>query len=729
MSIQSPAKCEIRSVIRYLVWKGKTPVEVYNEVKTAYGDKGMNRTSVFKWCREFKNGRTSVHDDQRSERPSILTDDIVEKIENALRDDRRLTMDELSAMFPQISRSQETITETLGYRKLSARWVPKQLTDQHKLNRVEAGQEFLRRYKLHGDEFLRSIVTGDITDQETMAHHVIMSLDAKAIACFRDLIAESNENKPYTKLKQYIIEIFSASAESQLRQLIKGQVLTSGKPSQILSRLRNLNTDKRCDDARGILATSESTDLDKLAKMANKIAETASDSAQCAAKNKTPTNFKLYAANNTRIDTYGESFRTLLGVGINSVAIRLFTWNFCVTSILYPIEADLIAHYGLLLDLLIDPQNNVYVLDIIKSVSQLVISTVNPSTKFVSILSEFPEVTGLEQTTPNCSSDVRHHLRNSSQTFQRQIFRALGDLEFVFAVIDDILIASTSLEEHEAHLRIMLQRLKILYLQLNIEKKDRRKIVTDHKPLIYSFMQYEELQSIRESPEFPLAMKRQIPFTNIVALSCDNVSVMTGKHYRLKALFALGLLSLLSSNGRIFNFERRIRRLRRKNRSPAAILEKGKRRAICEEIPPAYRPPLRGVSKRLRDKRVVPKRMDRQGRITVPTIIEEDASGREIRCLAGLRKKEKGSGKGRLPKSAITCHSIALRCSGQLVLALKLRRQVVLAEMVWGFVMMVVLQVVGLSFGSSGLRGAYGSPCHCSSACACAENFGGFYLV
>ncbi|KAG5317977.1 SETMR methyltransferase, partial [Pseudoatta argentina] len=178
MSIQSPAKCEIRSVIRYLVWKGKTPVEVYNEVKTAYGDKGMNRTNVFKWCREFKNGRTSVHDDQRSGRPSILTDDIVENIENALRGDRRLTVDELSAMFPQISRSllHETITETLGYRKLSARWVPKQLTDQHKLNRVEAGQEFLRRYKLHGDEFLRSIVTGD----ETWVEKTKRSLKAKS---------------------------------------------------------------------------------------------------------------------------------------------------------------------------------------------------------------------------------------------------------------------------------------------------------------------------------------------------------------------------------------------------------------------------------------------------------------------------------------------------------------------------------------------------------------------
>ena len=46
MSIQSPAKCEIRSVICYLVWKGDPPVDVYNEVKTAYGDKAMNRTSV-----------------------------------------------------------------------------------------------------------------------------------------------------------------------------------------------------------------------------------------------------------------------------------------------------------------------------------------------------------------------------------------------------------------------------------------------------------------------------------------------------------------------------------------------------------------------------------------------------------------------------------------------------------------------------------------------------------
>ena len=45
-------------------------VEVYNEIKTTYCDKAMNRTRVLKWCGE--DGHTFVHDDQRSGRPSIV---------------------------------------------------------------------------------------------------------------------------------------------------------------------------------------------------------------------------------------------------------------------------------------------------------------------------------------------------------------------------------------------------------------------------------------------------------------------------------------------------------------------------------------------------------------------------------------------------------------------------------------------------------------------------------
>ena len=57
---------------------------------------------------------------------------------------------------------------------------------------------------------------------------------------------------------------------------------------------------------------------------------------------------------------------------------------------------------------------------------------------------------------------MTYGLRNASQTFQHQIFRALGDLEFVFAFIDDILIASTFLEKHEAHLHNVTMIKKVL---------------------------------------------------------------------------------------------------------------------------------------------------------------------------------------------------------------------------------------------------------------------------
>ena len=44
-------------------------------------------------------------------------------------------------------------------------------------------------------------------------------------------------------------------------------------------------------------------------------------------------------------------------------------------------------------------------------------------------------------------------LKNSAQTFQRLIDSIFGDIPYVFAYIDDILVASSSPAEHADHLR------------------------------------------------------------------------------------------------------------------------------------------------------------------------------------------------------------------------------------------------------------------------------------
>jgi len=63
----------VRSVIRFLNAKGERPAEIHKHIVTVYGNV-MNRPNATKWCREFSEGRTDVHDERRSGRPSLIPD-------------------------------------------------------------------------------------------------------------------------------------------------------------------------------------------------------------------------------------------------------------------------------------------------------------------------------------------------------------------------------------------------------------------------------------------------------------------------------------------------------------------------------------------------------------------------------------------------------------------------------------------------------------------------------
>jgi hypothetical protein len=64
--IQSPAKCEVHSVIRFLNAKGECPVEFHKQTVAVYGNV-MNRQNVTKWCCEFSEGRTDDNDEVQEE--------------------------------------------------------------------------------------------------------------------------------------------------------------------------------------------------------------------------------------------------------------------------------------------------------------------------------------------------------------------------------------------------------------------------------------------------------------------------------------------------------------------------------------------------------------------------------------------------------------------------------------------------------------------------------------
>jgi hypothetical protein len=67
--------------------------------------------------------------------------------------------------------SVDKIIHQLGYSKVCARWVPRNLTEEHKQQRKAICSELLARYEVEGDDFLSIIVTG----VETWIHHLAPS--------------------------------------------------------------------------------------------------------------------------------------------------------------------------------------------------------------------------------------------------------------------------------------------------------------------------------------------------------------------------------------------------------------------------------------------------------------------------------------------------------------------------------------------------------------------------
>ena len=61
-------------------------------------------------------------------------------------------------------------------------------------------------------------------------------------------------------------------------------------------------------------------------------------------------------------------------------------------------------------------------------------------------------------------------LWNAAQTFQRFMDKVLHGLHFCFTYIDDLLIASSSPEEHKQHLRQVLERLSAHGIFINPQK-------------------------------------------------------------------------------------------------------------------------------------------------------------------------------------------------------------------------------------------------------------------
>lgn len=128
---------------------------------------------------------------------------------------------------------------------------------------------------------------------------------------------------------------------------------------------------------------------------------------------KTPTEFKLYAANGSCIHTYGE--KTLqLNLGLR----RNYTWTFVVADVKRSIiGADFLRHHNILVDLrggrLIDGLTKLSIKALSTYASDSSIHIINEKHPFVDILKQYPDIQRPMSMKKPPPHDVTHHLETT----------------------------------------------------------------------------------------------------------------------------------------------------------------------------------------------------------------------------------------------------------------------------------------------------------------------------
>ena len=91
------SKQDIRTVMKFFDLDGKTTTELNTSLRNVFGESTPAEGTVRKWYRYFKDGRTSVEDEERSGRPvSASTDENIELVCWMLAEDRGQTCEELA---------------------------------------------------------------------------------------------------------------------------------------------------------------------------------------------------------------------------------------------------------------------------------------------------------------------------------------------------------------------------------------------------------------------------------------------------------------------------------------------------------------------------------------------------------------------------------------------------------------------------------------------------------
>ncbi|XP_076641941.1 protein GVQW3-like [Halictus rubicundus] len=156
---------EFRVSIKHCFLMGKNTVGAKQWLDKHYGGSAPGKSTIIDWYAEFKRGRTSTDDAERSgRRKSAVVPENIKNVHKIVLKDRKMKLREIADTLKISEGSVFTILhENLGMRKLLSKWVPRLLTPDQKQQRVDDSERCFELFKRNKKDFLRRYVTMDET--------------------------------------------------------------------------------------------------------------------------------------------------------------------------------------------------------------------------------------------------------------------------------------------------------------------------------------------------------------------------------------------------------------------------------------------------------------------------------------------------------------------------------------------------------------------------------------